>query len=599
MPVAQRPAAEALREHWNQLYTEYYQLALATARQRVRDHADAEDAAQRTFMDAYQILVRGDEVQNWPGLIVTIAKRAAGKVRSRAERSQELEVGHATSPRSEQDSAERKREFQDAFTSLSDGEQKAVYLSLVEGLSSAEVGIELGTTTASAEHLLSRGRAHLAIEIVDRNNVVSSVGACDRSVQTITRYLANRMSPDERTEFKQHAMTCSRCQLTVERVRDFRGFVLLLLPAGLAALRRDELYARIQAQPVAAHRGLGGNMTRGVATGTVLLLFVAIGGAVVTHRPAPAAPLPPAKVVAADLCPTGPLGGLAYIDGGNVMYRSSPTAPPQQLSSSGHADALAWTPDGTTLIYKEAASASSLAGQLIALHPGSAPFWTFGKDIESFAISPDGKSIAALAQHQDSGGNWDGWTLYIGPVGGNLTVYVEGGLVIPGGLGWRDSPGGEPFLESIFVPRPGFYEGVFWFGSSIYIAQTGSYAAFDTAGNETSNGWFQLSPDLKAQIASIGQPPGSAIHFTQRAVALNADCAGSTKPIVAGANFTSSSSSTLMVDDDPANPRAALAVEASNGASGGDIYLVTADGQAVALTTDHSAYLPLWQPSGK
>jgi hypothetical protein len=28
----------------------------------------------------------------------------------------------------------------------------------------------------------------------------------------------------------------------------------------------------------------------------------------------------------------------------------------------------------------------------------------------------------------------------------------------------------------------------------------------------------------------------------------------------------------------------------------GDICLVTADGQAIALTSDHSSYQPIWQP---
>ena len=132
------------------------------------------------------------------------------------------------------------------------------------------------------------------------------------------------------------------------------------------------------------------------------------------------------------------------------------------------------------------------------------------------------------------------------------------------------------------------------------LAQTligsGEFASIDGSGNPSTSGWAPLSPSLKAMIAGIGQPAGSAVRFTQRGVNLTASCAGSTKPLVAGSNFTQDSSNTLMLADDPANPRAGLAVESFDGATGGDIYLVSADGQAVPLTNDQASYLPVWQP---
>jgi len=590
MAVAERLGTNALHQQWNQLYADYYQLALATARQRVRDQADAEDSAQKTFLDAYQILARGENVTNWEAMIVTIAKRAAGKERSRGERQAELESSRPVEDRQAQESAERKQEFRDAFLALSEAEQKAVYYSLVEGLTAAEVGERLGTGIDSAEHLLSRGRAELALEIVARNDATTAAATCDRPLKVVYRYLANRMTPQERTEFQKHLKACPRCRLTVERVRDFRGFVLLLLPAGVALARRDELFARLQAQPVANRISIGGGINRRLLGGALLLLLV-IGAVVVTHKPTPAAP---AIVVAA--CPTGQLGGFAYLDNGNVVYRSSPQARAQVIDASGAADALLWSPDGTTLLYKDRSNSSSVAGSLHAAHPSGGPTWSFGSDIQSFAISPDGSSIAALAEHTDPSGNWDGWILYIGPLGGELAAHTESALVVPSGPGWRDSPAGEPLIESNYVPIPGYYWGVFWFGSTIYIGQGGVFAGFDASGNRTSSGWEPLSAPLKTMIAGIGQPPGSAVHFTQRAVNLTASCGGSTKPIVTGSNFTQDNSNTLMLNDDPRNPRAGLAVESSDGATGGDIYLVTADGQAVALTSDHASYLPVWQP---
>jgi hypothetical protein len=171
-----------------------------------------------------------------------------------------------------------------------------------------------------------------------------------------------------------------------------------------------------------------------------------------------------------------------------------------------------------------------------------------------------------------------------------------GALVVPGGPGWTESIGGEPYEESNYVPNPGFYWGVFWFNSTIYLADGGEYATFDIAGNETSGGYAAQSGAFKALVASIGQPSGAAVHFSRRGVNLSSTCAGSTQPIVAPPDFTQYSSNTLMLCDDPTNPRAGLAVESYNGASGGDIYLVTADRKAVALTSDHHSYLALWRP---
>ncbi len=100
-------------------------------------------------------------------------------------------------------------------------------------MTTAEVGERLGTGTDSAKHLLSRGRADLALQIVARNDATAQAVTCDRSLKVVCRYLANRMTAQERAEFKMHLKGCSRCRLTVEWVREFRGFVLLL-PAGLA-----------------------------------------------------------------------------------------------------------------------------------------------------------------------------------------------------------------------------------------------------------------------------------------------------------------------------------------------------------------------------
>ncbi len=591
MAVAERPVTDGVHDRWKQLYADYYQMALSLARDRVRNEADAEDAAQKTFIGVYEILAAGKPVDNWAAMITTIVERAAGKERFAGERSQALRPTHPVDQVGAQDAAERRDAFRASFRSLSEAEQQAVYHTLVEGLTAAEVGERLGTSAESARHLLSRGRARLVLDMVT-TNLPGEAAADDRPVSDICRYLANRMSSDERKQFAEHLKTCARCRMTVERVREFRGFVLILLPAGLVGLYGDHLYAQIQAQEAAAKTvPLRSLDRRVVAAGLIAALLIG-GGAVVilTHKPTPAAP-----VLAASGCPTGKVGGFAYLDNGNVMYRSSPSAGPQQMSSSGRADELMWTPDGGTLIYKDARVSRLVAGTLYAVHPGSAPFWSFGSAIDSFAVSPDGKLVASLIEHDAPDGNWAGWTLDIRAIGSPPgAAGVDREIAAPVPDQWQDSPNGEPFAEGVYSVS-GFYSGVFWFSHAIYVADGEQVAVFDEAGSQTS-GWAAPSPTFKSSVAGLAEPQKSVIHFDAQTGAVNATCGATTKPVAAPPALSGAGSNTFMLVDDPKNPRAGLAVRASLGPGSGDIYLVTADGSATAITTDHRSYLPVWQP---
>src|SRR5579859_1238014 len=543
MAVAERPVAESIHERWNQLYTDYYQLALGLARQRVRNQADAEDAAQKTFMGVYEILANGKPVENWEAMIATFAKRAAGKERLVSERADALEPDIEVDQAADRDAAERRRAFEAGFRGLSEGEQRAVYYTLVEGLSATEVGERLGTSSESARHVLSRGRAALVLDMVSRN-VAGQASPNDRPLGDVCRYLSNRMSSDERRQFGEHLKTCARCRMTVERVREFRGFVLLLLPAGLVGLYGDHLYAQIQAQQVASKTRRQPNLDmRLVAAGLVLVLIIG-GVVVVTHKPSSRTP-----ALAASGCPTGQVGGFAYLDGGNVMYRSSPRSAPQQISSSGLADAMAWTPDGRTLIYKDARARGPVAGTLYAVHPGSTPFWSFGTAIDGFAVSPDGKLIASLIEHDGAGGNWTGWTLDIGAIGAQPgAARVESSVSAPVPDQWQDVSTGEPFAESLYIPGSGYYWGVFWFAGAIYIADGGLVATYDAAGNQTSS-WSPPSQALESLIAGVAQPTKSALHFVNHGDAVTATCGSTTKPVVAPPAFANDSSNTLTLAD--------------------------------------------------
>lgn len=636
MAVAPRTHAE-VRSELERLYLNHAQSVVHAVAVETSSIDVAWDALQETFVAMYGRLAAGLELNQPEAYLIKAAKQKAR--RSRARSAKETPLADEASaidqdvPRAAMVGASL---IWDACRELKPTYRTAVLMHDVEDLSDQEIGERLGTSRFSAAKLVQRGRSEMLarlVELVGRRR--GCPADCAGRAATIWHLISGDLDFEARERLQLHMLGCEYCRQTEDELRQARtiGVLPLLIPLMEVLRRMNSVLTAIRSKPVASRLGWRLGMRAGtVALAVVVLLIIGavqipirltppgstspLTASLADHssptpiQPSPAQPSPslapqtiqkPSPPAAApppppvDPCPTGGTGALAYISNGNVVYRNSPSSESAMLDGSGRADDLRWTPNGATLVYKEVAASGSVAGQLRALHPGGGPFWSFGTDILSYDISTDAGSIVALAQHFDTSGNWDNWILYVGPLGGSLTPHVVPALVYPGGPGWNESVGGEPLEEANYVPAPGNYWGVIWYGSTIYVAEAGNYATFDASGNQTA-GYAAQSGGYKALMASIGQPGGSAVHFSQRGVNLTSTCAGSTRAVVAPPNFTQYSSNTLMLYDDPINPRAGLAIESYNGATGGDVYLVTADRQATALTQDHHSFLALWRP---
>jgi len=632
MAVAARSDAE-VRSELERLYVDHAQTVVRTLAVWTGSIDDAWDATQQAFLAVYGRLAGGLELRQAEAYLIKTAKDRARRRRSKTEREQPIPDDTAAGG---QDVAAAGMAgaslIWEACRGLKPAYRTAVLMYDVEDRTAEEVGEYLGTSRFSAAKLVQRGRAEMLqrlVELVGRRR--DCPAECAGRAATIWHWISGDLDFEARERLRLHITTCAYCRETKDQLRQARSLgVLPLLVPLLEILRRKDQVLSVSTKPTAARLGLHLPL-RAVTLALPLAVLLVIGAIQIPSRLAPPAPLQPtpepvanvaspmpsssplrpspavaqaaikhpaaaaAPPAASDPCPAGRLGGFAYLSYGKVMYRSSPAAAPQVLDGTGRADDLRWTPNGATLVYKEVAASGSVAGSLRALHPGGAPFWSFGSNVLSYDISTDGGSIVALAQHFDASGNWDAWTLYIGPLGGGLAAHTEPALVAPSGPGWSESIGAEPYEEANYSSNPDGYWGVFWFGSTIYLVEGGEYATFDTSGNETAS-YAPQSAGLNALIASIGQPSGSAVHFTRRGVDLTSTCAGSTQVIIAPPDFLQYSSDTLMLCDDAINLRAGLAIEAYSGGTGGDVYLVTADRQVVALTGDHHSYLGLWRP---
>ncbi len=631
LAVARSPAE--VRSELERLYTAHAEAVVRSVALASGSTAAAWDAVQDTFVTLYRKLENGLELHEEEGYLLRMARRKAQRRQSRYRTEAPISEDAAAESDVPAAATAGASVIWEACRRLNAAHRTAVLLHDVDGYSSDEIGNYLGTSRFSAAKLVKRGRAELLanlVQIIGRR--AGCPPECAGRAGSIWSWISNELDFEAREHLREHVASCAFCKQTEDELRQARtyGVLPLLIPLAEVLRRKAQILATVDSRQVAARISWHPAVRLG-AIAVPLTLLLIIGAIQVPARLVPPAalkpssqpvaelespspsPLPsptpspsaipspiakptPAAAAPPDPCPTGILGGFAYLSAGRVMYRSSPGASPRVLDGTGRADDLRWTPNGSILVYKEAAGSGSPAGTLFALRPGQAPFWSFGSGILSFDISTDGSSVVALAPHFDASGTWDAWILFIGKLGSSLTPHVVAALVNAGGPNWSESAGAEPFVEQNYVPEPGLYEGVFWFGSTIYLADGGNFATFNTSGVETSGGYPPLTASVQALFASIGQPRGSAVHFTRRGVNLTTTCAGGTAPLVAAPHFTRYSSDTLMLCDDPINQRAGLAVEAYSGATGGDIYLVTADRRVIALTSDHHSYLPLWRP---
>ena len=131
------------------------------------DAAEAEDAAQETFIRAYRALDRFDEIRPLRPWLLSIAanlarnrRRSVGRYWAALQRAFQAnpEPYHAPSERTAAADARRLRE---AVTRLRPDGQDIVYLRYFLGLSEAETAAALGIPAGTAKSRLNRALAHL------------------------------------------------------------------------------------------------------------------------------------------------------------------------------------------------------------------------------------------------------------------------------------------------------------------------------------------------------------------------------------------------------------------------------------------------------
>ena len=171
-PAAQRAGARnrhrAVAGRLASLFDEHASMVLGLCRLLLRDHHEAEDAAQQTFVSAYRSLLRGTEPRDAAPWLAAIARnecRARIRKRMRAPLALEHELEEQLAdPTDIVDESERRAELAAltaAIAALPSRQREAVALRDFLGLSYEEVASTLSVSVPVVESLLFRARRRL------------------------------------------------------------------------------------------------------------------------------------------------------------------------------------------------------------------------------------------------------------------------------------------------------------------------------------------------------------------------------------------------------------------------------------------------------
>jgi RNA polymerase sigma factor (sigma-70 family) len=168
LPVAPRARRRAVAERLASLFDEHASMVFGLCRLLLRDHHEAEDAAQQTFVSAYRSLLRGTEPRDAASWLAAIARnecRARIRRRMRAPLALDGEFDEfLADPTDLAEESDRRAELTAltaAIAELPSRQRQAVALREFLGLSYEEVASTLSVSVPVVESLLFRARRRL------------------------------------------------------------------------------------------------------------------------------------------------------------------------------------------------------------------------------------------------------------------------------------------------------------------------------------------------------------------------------------------------------------------------------------------------------
>jgi RNA polymerase sigma factor (sigma-70 family) len=207
---------------------EVYRYVLAV----LRNQADAEDATQATFLNAYRAFSRGEEPlkpRNW--LLKIAHNECRQRFRAASRRPKEVEWDERTAAPGVDETVPTADEIRTALAHLSFNQRSALVMRELEGRSYAEIGTILDLSVSAVETLLFRARRALREQL-------EGALTCGETEATLSRRIDGRLPLPEQRALRAHLRECPECATLERKQRARRAAVkrlgVIQLPPSLA-----------------------------------------------------------------------------------------------------------------------------------------------------------------------------------------------------------------------------------------------------------------------------------------------------------------------------------------------------------------------------
>ena len=162
---------------FERIYRRHRRAVYGSVLRDVRDPDEAEDVTQAAFLNALRAMRRGDRPEKPKAWLLTIARNVIRRrARLRTGHPQEVEFDDDLLVSLDATEESASADIDAALRRLTDAQREVILLREIQGLSYAEIALELGLSHSAVEALAFRARHALAeeLELVDRVPVVST-----------------------------------------------------------------------------------------------------------------------------------------------------------------------------------------------------------------------------------------------------------------------------------------------------------------------------------------------------------------------------------------------------------------------------------------
>jgi RNA polymerase sigma factor (sigma-70 family) len=274
--------------------------------------ADAEDATQATFLNAYRALQQGERPRHANRWLRAIALNVCREhFRRESRRPGEVSLEDDPGELVVEPEGPAIADVIRALRHLPFNQRSALVMREFEGRSLAEIARRLGVTSSAVETLLFRGRRAL------REQLDSSL-SCAQAEQAISHQLDGALPRRERGVLRAHLRECPECASLARRLRaqrsTLKSLALVPVPASLAWSKLAAHATAAGGSSMAATASIASGGLAGLAIktagGTMLaVLAVGAGYATLQHH----APPPPPHAVTAPARPRIATAGRAAL----------------------------------------------------------------------------------------------------------------------------------------------------------------------------------------------------------------------------------------------------------------------------------------------